>query len=100
MKFLIFGGNGFLGSFLYEYLKKKYSVHRISRKKRVGTFVGELNQKNILKILLKIKPDIIINTIALTDVDECELNKKKALDSNFKTLKNITIAVNNKLKTF
>lgn len=100
MKFLIFGGNGFLGSFLYEYLRKKYSVHRVSRKKGIGTFVDELNQKNILKILLKIKPNIIINTIALTDVDECESNKKKALNSNFKTLKNITSTINKKLKTF
>ena len=100
MKFLIFGGNGFLGSFLYEYLKKNYSVHRVSRKKGIGTFVGELNKKNILKILSKIKPDIVINTIALTDVDECQLNKKKALDSNFKTLKDITCAINKKLKTF
>ena len=98
MRFLIFGGNGFLGSFLYKYLKKKYSVYRVSRKKGIGIYVNELNQKNILKVLSKIKPDIIINTIALTDVDECESNKKKALYSNFKTLKNITISINNKLK--
>ena len=98
MKFLIFGGNGFLGSFLYDYLKKNYIVHRVSRKKGVGIYIKKLNSKSILKILLTIKPDIIINTIALTDVDQCELNKKKALDSNFKTLKDITDVIKNKLK--
>ena len=100
MKFLIFGGNGFLGSFLYRYLKKNYSTYRVTRKKGVGIYAKQLNQKNILKILIKIKPDIIINTIALTDVDECELNKKKALYSNFKILKNITDVMKDNKKVF
>ena len=100
MKFLIFGGNGFLGNFLYEHLKKKYSVYRVSRKQKIGLYADELNQKSISKILLKIKPNIIINTIALTDVDLCELNKKKALNSNYTILKNITDVIKKDSKNF
>ena len=100
MKFLIFGGNGFLGSFLYRYLKKNYSTHRVSRKKGFGIYANLVNKRSILKTLIKIKPDIIINTIALTDVDECELHKKKALDSNFKILKNITDVMHENIKIF
>lgn len=100
MKFLIFGGNGFLGSFLYNNLKKKYSTHRVSRKKGIGIFIKKFNRKNISKILSKIEPDIIINTIASTDVDKCELKKKWAIESNFKTLKNITDTINHKSRIY
>ena len=34
MKFLIFGGNGFLGTYLYKFISKKYKVKRVTRKKK------------------------------------------------------------------
>ena len=32
--------------------------------------------KNLKKTLLKVKPDAIINTAAMTQVDDCEIHKE------------------------
>lgn len=89
MKFLIFGGNGFLGSYLYDFLKKKYSVNKVSRKKGIGIYLKSLDNKRISKVINRLKPDIIINTIAATNIDKCEIFKKKAFHSNVEITKNI-----------
>ncbi len=93
MKFLIFGGNGFLGNYLFQNLKNSFESHRISRIKNNGIYLKRFNEKNIIKVLLKIEPDIIINTIAMTDVDACEKKIVSARNSNIKTIKTITNSI-------
>ena len=78
MKFLIFGGNGFLGTYLYKFISKKYKVKRVTRKK-CRIYLLNFNPKKIQKIINKEKVDIIINTIAYTNLDQCEISKKKHL---------------------
>ena len=89
MKFLIFGGNGFLGSYLYNFLKKRYAVYRVSRKKGIGIYLKNLTNKGISKVINQVKPDIIINTIAATNVDNCEIFREKAYQSNIGITKKI-----------
>ncbi len=101
MKFLIFGGNGFLGSYLKKNLKKNYTVASVSRIKKNGIYLKSYTQINISKIISKINPDVIINTIALTNVDKCQTSKKIAYRSNVIILKLITQSINqlnNKIK--
>tara|TARA_B100000579_G_scaffold415106_1_gene409402 strand:+ start:6515 stop:7384 length:870 start_codon:yes stop_codon:yes gene_type:complete len=100
MKFLIFGGNGFLGSFLYNFLKIKHTVYRVSRKKKVGIYLKKFNNKAINQIIVKLNPDIIINTIAFTDVDKCEKFRKKTYYSNVSITKMIaeSLIINSKIK--
>ena len=82
MKFLIFGGNGFLGTYLYRFLKKNHTVYRVTRKKGTGIYLKNFNHNEISCIINKFNPQIIINTIATTSVDNCELYQKKAYYSN------------------
>ena len=93
MKFLIFGGNGFLGNYLYDFIKKKFHVKIVTRQKKNGIYLKYYNLKNLKKIISKETPDVIINTIALTNVDKCEVKKKLAYDANVKITKLISNAI-------
>ena len=90
MKFLIFGGNGFLGNHLYHFLKKKHHVKIVTRRRKNGIYFNFYNLKNLQKIISTETPDVIINSIALTNVDECEQKKKLAYDTNVKITKFIS----------
>jgi nucleoside-diphosphate-sugar epimerase len=57
MKIIIFGGFGFVGSRLHDFLKTNYKVYRASR--RNGYDIN--NTHKIKKFLKKINPDYIIN---------------------------------------
>ncbi len=93
MKFLIFGGNGFLGNHLYNFIKKKFYVKKVTRRRKNGIYLKNYNLKNLKNIISKETPDVIINSIALTNVDKCEVKKKLAFDTNVKITKLISNAI-------
>lgn len=80
LKFLILGGNGFLGSALSSYLERDYNVitgvrsgyqgnrklNFVDLKYHDSKFLGEQ--------ISQLNPDVVINCIAVADVDECERN--------------------------
>ncbi|MBU3011867.1 dTDP-4-dehydrorhamnose reductase [Polaribacter vadi] len=88
-KVIITGSNGLLGQSLLELLlqdKENYEVFGFSRgKNRSGredfTYVSIdiTNKENLKNTIREIKPDFIINTAAMTQVDACE-NDKNACD--------------------
>ena len=102
MKILVIGGNGQLGSALMKVLKDDFDVY--------GTFIdGDrsnlvhldiTDENNVKKVLNDIKPDVVINTAALTNVDQCEekkeIAKKINVDGN-RNLNNWCIKNNSKL---
>ena len=90
MKVLIFGASGFLGSHLIDFLKKK-KINYVScgRNKSNKLIIKKYNQKNISKIILDYIPDVIINLVAMTNVDKCELNREKAQEINTNVVKYI-----------
>ena len=93
-RILIFGSNGFLGKKIVKSFKKKnYKVFTDLNYKKV--LKKNFNHNFIIKILNKIKPSIIINLIALTDVDKCEKNKEIAKKSNTLFPKNLAKAIKN-----
>ncbi|WP_435415715.1 SDR family oxidoreductase [Polaribacter aestuariivivens] len=85
-KIIITGSNGLLGQSLLNLLlkeKDKYQVFGFSRgKNRSGrkdfSYISiDITNKALLKNeIKKINPDFIINTAAMTQVDDCETNKK------------------------
>ncbi|MCW4033595.1 MAG: dTDP-4-dehydrorhamnose reductase [Candidatus Bathyarchaeota archaeon] len=87
MKILISGASGLLGSKIAELAKaEEYQVFS-------GYFTQEpifgqpvkldiTDKKLVSKIISDIKPDTIIHSAALTNVDECEKNKKLAEEMN------------------
>ena len=65
-------------------IKNNYDVHLILHKRKIkiqGTkdhFANLNNEHSINKILNDLKPHLVINTIALTDVNKCEYSPKLA----------------------
>ncbi|WP_405607287.1 SDR family oxidoreductase [Polaribacter sp. Asnod1-A03] len=86
IKVVITGSNGLLGQSLLGLLlkeKERYKIYGFSRgKNRSGrddfSYISiDITKEGDLKEnLLEIKPDFIINTAAMTQVDDCETNKE------------------------
>jgi dTDP-4-dehydrorhamnose reductase len=85
-KVIITGSNGLLGQSLLNLLLKeteKYEVYGFSRGiNRSGRedfkyfSIDITNEENLKKCVKEIKPDFIVNTAAMTQVDDCENNKQ------------------------
>ena len=95
IKVIVTGSNGLLGQSLLNLLseeKEKYEVYGFSRGiNRSGredfkyVSIDITNEENLKKNIKEIQPDFIINTAAMTQVDDCE-NNKQACD-----LLNVTV---------
>jgi dTDP-4-dehydrorhamnose reductase len=86
-KLLIFGAYGNLGKVISKELSGKFQVFKVGRDKK--SHIKIKNYIGIPKTIKKIAPDIIINLIAETNVDDCEINKEKAKVANIETVKKI-----------
>jgi dTDP-4-dehydrorhamnose reductase len=90
MKVAIVGASGLLGSALVPALK--LAGHRIftvgrSRANDFRCDVGDL--KSTSSLFDELQPDILINLVALTDVDLCESDPRQAFYVNVRTAENI-----------
>jgi len=98
-KILITGSNGLLGQKLVKLLKSKktYRIFALSRgedrmfdQKNYTYYNVDITQKKELtNTIVKIKPDYIIHTAAMTNVDACELNQKECDTINVDAVKTI-----------
>jgi len=87
--FLVLGGTGLLGSEFVNELSKSHSVsatfHDV-KPFRVGQVnwhrLNAVDVISINELIYLLRPKIVINCIALTDVDKCELNPKLAAKLN------------------
>ena len=87
---LIFGVTGLLGSQLNLYFKKKYKIIGIGKNKNDCDYNFDVNnRKKTESILKKIKPDIVINCIAYTDVDKCNSELGTAFKKNVLSVFNL-----------
>lgn len=83
-KLLLLGSTGQLGSQINSTLKDEYNIIKIGH--------NDLDFRNsylIEDLILKNDPDIIINCMAMTDVDRCEDDKKDAFMINSESIKHI-----------
>ncbi len=87
IKVLILGSTGQLGSDIYNKLKTKKYIKILNNKKFRLNFLKKRNLKENLKNL---KPGIIINCSAFTDVEISEVKKTKARIINADALKIIS----------
>ena len=92
-KMLVIGGTSLLGYKLLSNtnnfeLYASYNKNLINLKNVETLKIDITNIKNCEKIL-NLKPDIIINTAAITNVDYCEKFEKNAFDVNVTGTKNI-----------
>ena len=94
MKVLVFGGSGRLGQAIKRFcIKKKIECVALGYKNK-SDIQFDLKSKNLNKFLIKQKPSIIINCVALTDVDFCNKYLDKAYDINVNTVSNLVQAIN------
>ena len=90
MKILITGSNGLLGQKLLHKLKQDSSVeliatskgeNRVSEKNGYSYFNVDITHESaVVQIIAAQKPEVVINTAAMTNVDLCE-DEKKACDA-------------------
>lgn len=94
MRILVTGATGLLGSRLVEKLVKK-GYHVYSGYNKHEPINGEpikidvTNENDVERTFNISKPDAVIHTAALTNVDECEVNKELAWKINVIGTKNI-----------
>ncbi|MEN8186648.1 MAG: SDR family oxidoreductase [Bacteroidota bacterium] len=96
---LITGSNGLLGQNLIKLLtaKNTYNIYGVSRgenriKNKAGYTYNNIDITDNEKLgafIHKIQPDVIIHTAAMTNVDQCELNKEECDLINVDVVKNL-----------
>ena len=92
MKILVTGSNGLLGQKLVYKLKVNKNVSLIATARGENRLIDKddyiyepldiTNYENVKSVFEKHKPDVVINTAAMTNVDACETEKEAALLMN------------------
>ena len=91
MKVLILGGTGLLGVSLANYFSNKFVNTFIHGHNSSADLYADITiTKDTIQLLDRVQPDIIINLVALTNVDFCENNPNDAYLLNTKTVQNIS----------
>jgi len=97
MRILVTGASGLLGKRLAELALQKGHDVISSYKNNVPVHgkpleVDLTRSTAVRKAFLGVRPDVIINTAAMTDVDKCELEPEAAFSANSKAVSNIANA--------
>ncbi|MDG2369518.1 MAG: SDR family oxidoreductase [Flavobacteriales bacterium] len=101
-RILITGSNGLLGQKLIH-LILDYSKHSLlatskgsnrvqSREDFSFTSMDITDQANVIDVVTNFRPDVIINTAAMTNVDACESNKEACVSMNINGVENLVNA--------
>ena len=93
---LIIGSEGYLGSYITPFLKKKYDVITVSKSNKKADLVLDISSFNKTEILFnKLKPKVILNLSGLTSVEECEAEPHLAYLANVKTVESLVNWIRN-----
>lgn len=94
MRLLITGSSGLLGSKLVKAARDHEVISTHGTKPLLPNSVKmNITDKNeVLRVMGKFKPDVVIHTAAETDVDKCEVDKEHAWKVNADGTKNIAEA--------
>jgi dTDP-4-dehydrorhamnose reductase len=90
MRILVTGANGLLGQKLVELILIKDDALIATAKSKLllplpkGEYrsLDITNRNQVLEVIDSTKPDVVINTAAMTNVDQCEIEKKKCWLNN------------------
>lgn len=104
MKILVTGSNGLLGQKLTHLLQNEKSISFIAtaRGKSVlpvanGIFhpLDITDANEVDRVIAETKPDVIINTAAMTQVDQCETEREACWKANVTSVENLIRASSN-----
>ncbi|PIQ24440.1 hypothetical protein COW36_24630 [bacterium (Candidatus Blackallbacteria) CG17_big_fil_post_rev_8_21_14_2_50_48_46] len=93
-RILITGASGGLGGVLFQSLKERYTVLGTCFQ-HPGSELTVLDLRDIsatLSLCERFQPDLIINTVAWTDVDGCERDYRVAFEKNVQTALAVRLA--------
>jgi len=97
MKILIIGASSYVGARIYSDLKNKFNVTGTYNKNKLFKELIRLditNSKEVIEIIKKIKPEMIIHVAANPYANWCEQNQELAKDINENGTKYIVEAAN------
>lgn len=92
---LIIGSTGMLGNDITLVLKSNFTIYTLNRNKDENFSIDYSfqcdfnNHKEVSSLLLKIKPNIIVLTAAMVDIDYCENNPILCMDTNYFSVVNL-----------
>lgn len=95
MKILVIGGGGQLGSKLIEQAKDKHEVYAtyVTRLPKLDSAkiykLDKTDYIEVQKVFEKVKPELVVDTAALHNVDYCETHKDEAWKINVEGTRNI-----------
>jgi dTDP-4-dehydrorhamnose reductase len=96
-KVLIFGAYGFLGTRLKEFIQKKdVQIFCQGRGANSDIAIDPVDESAVSELTKKINPDLVLNLVANTNVDQCEENYGDAFDANVVVVQNIAKAIRGK----
>jgi dTDP-4-dehydrorhamnose reductase len=105
MQILITGSNGLLGQKLVYKLRNRSNITCIATARGANRLVEQsaylydemdaTNETQVNDVLAKHKPDVVIHTAAMTNVDACELDKETCDKMNVDAVKHIVDALMN-----
>jgi len=88
---LILGSSGRLGASLSLKLNfcDEFELHLHSRRKKNEVNADLTDRTSTFRMLETVKPDLIINSVALAEVEACEKNPSRAFSVNVLTIKHV-----------
>jgi len=98
MKILVTGSNGLLGQKLTELIIKDKAVQLIASASRPSILpltnkefylLDITNENEVDTIITQVRPDVIINTAAMTQVDQCESQREACWKANVSAVENL-----------
>ena len=101
MKILVTGANGLLGQKLTILLDRQDGIYTIATTRKAinyslahATFriLDVTDQKQTEEVMLDVKPDVVIHTAAMTQVDQCETERQACWDANVNGVENLVKA--------
>lgn len=98
MKVLVVGGGGQLGRKIVEQAEDRFEVYAtyLTRKPLIDESkifqIDKTNGEAILNLFRKLKPEVVIDTAALHNVDYCETHKDEAWNANVEGTRNVAVA--------
>jgi dTDP-4-dehydrorhamnose reductase len=94
MGLLVTGASGLLGNKIVELTKNDYTVIPLHNTKPLHLNSLKLDITNaieVLNLLQKLKPDVVIHTASETNVDRCEIEREHAWKTNAEGTRNIAL---------
>jgi len=90
-KVLICGGTGLLGAIAGNVLSEQFSVRIHGKSKKADCQANLISYADTEALLNKEMPDVILNLVALTNVDTCEEDLQLAYNLNVEIPKNLAL---------